>query len=410
MLTHKVLWTIVGSYFFSKNAHSLVRRIAHISLISVTLSVMAAVLVLSIMKALNHRVQQRLLQAEPHLVIALGDQQKDVDALESMLATPRVLKRFAVTRFDLIVRTWQGRFFGVVALGYSASDLQWLFHQYQQQNVAVPSNYGLNESLGPGQVWLGADVMENLGIFAGASLLAIPPQALIEDQIRALNRHSLEVAGGIRSHSPDLDGSVLYFDLDQNTKFFPELQQQGKQYQVWLQDPFQSTEIKLNLEKAGWSQVETWQERNSATFFALKLERTLIVVCLSLAMIVATFALVMAVVLLISHKSHELRILRILGLPPSGLKRLIQGLTAGFGALGLIMGLSLGVLAALWLQFFPLNILPEIYYDSAIQAEVDWVLVGVILVSGLAFLWWLSARLYHEQSKLPLNPNPVVFR
>ena len=155
--------------------------------------------------------------------------------------------------------------------------------------------------------------------------------------------------------------------------------------------PEKAQDVKAELSPLlGSVRVETWQERNSALFFALRMEKTVITIFLSMAALVAGFSLLTVLTLLTSQKRREIGLLRALGFSKRELEVLFARLGYGLALMGVGGGLLFGLLVSFYLEKYPLNVLPDIYYDSQIPAKVDFGFIAVVvLVAG--FLSWLGS-------------------
>ena len=123
-------------------------------------------------------------------------------------------------------------------------------------------------------------------------------------------------------------------------------------------------------------------------FFALLMEKTMIGVFLGLAGLIASSSILTVLALLMSQKKRDIAIIKTLGLSQKKTLWLFtrMGLWISGGALA--VGALLGLGISFYLQFHPVNVLPNIYYDSSIPALVDFRFVFVVLfIAGLlAFL------------------------
>jgi lipoprotein-releasing system permease protein len=163
--------------------------------------------------------------------------------------------------------------------------------------------------------------------------------------------------------------------------------------QFWLKNPDDSNHYKRLIEEAGYSSVQTWQERNASIFFALKLEKFMIGIFLTMAVLVAAFSLLMSLALLASQKRKDFILLRLLGFSPRDLQSLYMSLSLGLGSIGLIAGAVIGAIISLYLEWFPLNILPDIYHDSDISAKLDLGVTFGLLAGGFLVLALVSLSL-----------------
>jgi lipoprotein-releasing system permease protein len=157
------------------------------------------------------------------------------------------------------------------------------------------------------------------------------------------------------------------------------------------------------------SVVRTWKDLNRPLFFALRLEKLVMFVAVSLIVLVASLALVADLALIISSKQAEIGMLGTMGATPAALRRafvLLGGLVAGFGTL---VGIVLGVGGALICDRYHLIRLPgRVYfldYLPFLVQPMDLVL-ALVLTLVLAF----ASSLYAAQRAASLDPVEAMRR
>lgn len=390
-----LVFDFIKAYFISPHSNSSIRKIAWISFSSFALSVFSLVLVLSIMKALNQRIYTRLLSVEPHMTISFLEE-KSWDILENLplvqlLKNEDVENQFFIEKQDLILRTWNGRFHGSVAMGIDLENLKWMLESRNSNKANISF---LKDNLDNNQIFLGADLADILGLYPGDSLYTVFPSYLIESHFETPRLQKLSVVKNLRSNVPEMDSSYLFYSLSNQEGLLRTNTQKIKQTLVWLKNPQDTWRIKEKLSQLGENiLVETWQERNESTFFALKVERFIIGFFLTLALVVAAFSLVMSLSLLISHKRKELNLLLVLGLSPFHFQKLVAGLCFGLAGGGLTVGLSLGLIVILLLEKYPLEVLPDIYNDVDITAQVDGSVFFALSIFGFLLILVMSKKL-----------------
>jgi lipoprotein-releasing system permease protein len=393
-------------FLFSKRAGAVIRRISWLTFGGLTVSVAALILVLSVMKALNGRIQERTLAAEPHLWIEVpGVNRPELleahPVSEKIRAHPEWKSHLQETQ-DVILRTLDGRFQGAVARGLSAKGLELVLSQIEEVN-ARQRNSGLRTFPKPeelenreprlrkGEVLLGVDLAHSLGVFEGDVVMIIPPEGLLLPPGEAPRFEKARVREILASNLSDVDAKTMFYLRGETLAGFTGSASRKMGIELWLDDPSRSFEVREDLEKLSGVKAETWQERNSALFFALRMERLVIGIFLGIAALVAGFSLLSVLGLLISQKRKEMGLLQALGLGPWGLRRLLIGLGMGLGGLGIFAGALIGTGLSLYLQFYPLRVLPDIYYDAEIPARTDWFLILLVIAGGLS-LAYLGSR------------------
>jgi len=157
------------------------------------------------------------------------------------------------------------------------------------------------------------------------------------------------------------------------------------------------------------SEVRTWKELNRPLLFALRLEKVMMFVAVSLIVLVASLALVADLALIISSKRPEIGMLATMGATPAALRHafvLLGGLVAGSG---IVLGTVIGVGSAMVLDRYRLVPVPgRVYfldYVPFLVKPLDLALV-LVLTLGLA----LASALYAAQRAATLDPIEAMRR
>ena len=157
------------------------------------------------------------------------------------------------------------------------------------------------------------------------------------------------------------------------------------------------------------SVVRTWKDLNRPLLFALRLEKALMFVAVSLVVLVAALALVADLALIISSKQSEIGILATIGATPAALRRafvLLGGLIAGSG---MLVGTVLGVGGAWAADRFKLVRVPgRVYFLDYVPFRVE--LMDLALVLLVTFLLALAAAWYAAQRAASLDPVEAIHR
>ena len=138
--------------------------------------------------------------------------------------------------------------------------------------------------------------------------------------------------------------------------------------------------------------IESWADKNKALFAALRLEKVAMLSLLSVSVLITCFSLITVITLLISQKKKDIRLLLAVGFSQAKTEKLFVHMGLMLCLIGLLPGLLLGVSVSYLIEKYPLDILPDIYYDSSIPSEVNYVFVfGVAVVSLL--IAWMTAKI-----------------
>lgn len=388
-------WWFFKRFLFSRRTGALVRVISWLCIAGIGMGVFSLILVMSVMNGFNQAIRDRLLSFEPHLVVTFRDEddaRKWNEWQSRFLVENPAVSTYAFEQQDVILKTVDGYFGGAQARGVSQEFLDRLAGRMSGGGEPEPGRWNLQED----HVLIGSDLARSLQIFEEDPLTAIPPEGLLLPPGEAPKFVQLHVAGFISTFISNIDGHIVYYLRGRGFRAFGRTASLRTGVEIQLPDPMAYASYQRRIRDAGFS-VESWKDRNSALFRALLLERTLIGTFLILSTIIASFSIVTVLALLATQKRKEFGILMSMGLSAGQTQKLFAKLGILLSACGLGGGILAGTLLSLYIEKYPLNLLPNIYQDSRIPALVDyhfifWVLVGSLIVSVLA-AWYPSKKI-----------------
>lgn len=403
----------------SRRAGNLVRFIARLSMISIAVSVFAFLIVLFVMNGMNKSIETRIVSIEPHITIIPNDI-KSIKNLEQSDLYKYIQKvgfhRYSVfDTQDVVVRTMEGQFRGAIAQGFSKESFQNLSEQLKNlseqrhsKSDAVVDQQIWQETDIPelNEVFIGVDLARTLGVFEGDYLMILPPESLLLTAGESIKFEKVKIRRIISTNLADLDSQYIFYRRDLSLNTLKNSLSRKIGIEIWLEQAFDSGRIKEFLndwmddnKQANRWQIETWIDRNSALFYALRLEKIMIGLFLGLAGLVASFSILTVLALLISQKKRDIAMLRTLGVSQAKAIRYFVQIGVVLSSAGVLSGGVLALVVGYYIQYNPINVLPDIYYDSTIPAQVRLPLFfAVIVVSILiAFLGsYLPARIIEK--------------
>lgn len=154
-----------------------------------------------------------------------------------------------------------------------------------------------------------------------------------------------------------------------------------------------------------------WTIENASYFRAIRLEKMMMSLILSLIIGVAAFNIVASLVMVVTDKTNDIAVLRTLGMEPNGVVRVffVQGAIIGWA--GVFVGVLLGIVLAIYVpvivpvleQLFGFQVMPgDVYYVTRIPSELEWADVSTIAIA--AFILTSLATLYPARRAALVNP------
>ncbi|MCG8380000.1 MAG: FtsX-like permease family protein, partial [Proteobacteria bacterium] len=209
------------------------------------------------------------------------------------------------------------------------------------------------------------------------------------------------VAGIFEVGMHEFDSGLALIHMDDALRLFRKTGPTGLRLKTndILKAPIISREIVAQLPGRYW--VVDWTQRHANFFRALKTEKTVMFVILTLIVAVAAFNIISTLVMMVSDKQADIAVLRTLGASPGSILKIfmIQGTIIG------VVGIVLGVIGGVWLASNVETLVPaiesmigqkflspDVYYISDLPSDMHW--EDVITISIVAFVLCLLATIY----------------
>lgn len=389
-------------FLFSKRSGSLIRTIARLCIFGIGVGVFALIIVNSIMNGFHGAIRERLLKVEPHLVVKFERQKESVETKEKLLESLRNRKdtrAYMLEQQDVMIRTSDGIFSGAVAVGLDKEPLLKMLKDIGGEMREVPSP----QESSKGEIYVGKDLAYTLGLYEGDEVLIVPPESLLTPTGDIPVFEQALVRGIISTSVADIDAKNVYYVRGKSLARLRKSNSFSEGIEIRLKDPMNYSGLMSELKKDNWT-VESWVDRNSTLFFALKVEKTVIAIFLALSTLIASFSIITVLTLLLAQKKREFGVLIALGVSLKRARLIFSNVGLLLAGVGLGAGLILGTGISLALQKWPLDVLPNnIYYDTRITAQVDFTMVAMIFV-GSTFIAFFSAWIAATQI---LKTDPI---
>ena len=402
-----MLWfALFRRYFFSSKSHSLIRITGRAALAGLTVSSAALILVLAVMDGFGRAVKTRLLSGEPHLVIRpfppapFPRRKEDVLALIKSQELKKAVQNISFAESqDLLLKTESG-FAGVVAKGLPFADFLAKGRAADEaagshalpppsplQDALLQTNPSLEKPSSPARLIVNESLRAALGLREGDAVLAAPVAALLLPSTEAPPLKSARLWKTFVSH----DGGGGAHDEESLSVFY----EKGRLDFGFLSNIQPAWEIQLkepethHLYTSYFSafKTETWAERNSSLLFALKMEKFIMILFISLAVLISCLGVSTALFMVTAQKAKDIGFLQ-----AAGLSRRETALTFAKTGMALaVAGVSAGLILALLLiaciKYGGLNILPPMYYDRSPPVVFSLQQMVLVVTGSLAVAW-----------------------
>ena len=386
-------------YTRAKRRNHFISFISLTSTVGIALGVTALITVISVMNGFERELRERILGMASHATISGYD--RALEDWES-LATAAEAHAKVVGAAPFVesqgMLTHAGQVRGVLIRGVLP---------LLEPRVSEVGHYlveGELDSLVPGRfnVLLGRDLALRLGVSVGAPVTLVAPQARITPVGVLPRMRRFTVAGIFEAGHAQYDTSLAVIHIEDAQRVF-RLGRGVSGLRVKLADMFDAPRVSRELARSfgGRYWLRDWTQHHANFFRALKIEKTVMFVILTLIVAVAAFNLVSTLVMVVTDKESDIAILRTLGAGQWSILSIfvVQGTVIGIA--GTLAGVAGGVALATHVEtlvpaiesFFGLKFLsPDVYYISTVPSEIRW--RDVAAVGSVAFVMSVLATLY----------------
>ena len=420
-------------YSRSQSRSGFVSFITFFSIAGIFLGVASLITVVSVMNGFEGELKKRILGLVPHVIVAKNHSwQNTQNAQNTQNKTSKksvispVMKNWKEQREILLKQPHVQQvtpFLESEALIQSTKNLQGVLLQgiipeFEQKNIinqhmVAGSLASLTTS--PYTLVLGQSLARKLNVSLGDTVrIMLPNKAIYTPMGRMPVQRSFTV-GGIFNVGSQIDGAMVYVHSRYGAKLLKRKGDGISELRLYLDDAFNAPDLVARLRQGkviatDEYQLTTWNESQGAFFSAVKMEKNMMWLMLSLIIAVAAFNIVSALVMVVIDKQGEIGILRTLGLDRGGIMKIFmtQGMINGLW--GVIIGTVLGLLLTLnlngLLSFFGLNILGSGYSSQALPIKLIFSDIVTIVISALMMSF--VATLYPAYRASTTQPAEVL--
>jgi lipoprotein-releasing system permease protein len=397
-------------YLRAKRKQVFVSIITFISIFGIFLGVAALIIVLAVMNGFEEDLRTKILGIKSHIELTTDmtgpmknyqEVRKSIAGVEGVVAsTPFIYSQAMIRNGNgvngVVIRALDTQSaFKVINLGkIKEGNLEYL----NKIPPEIAHNYKSAGALPEGIV-IGREMARNMGIFLYDTITIISPISIATPMGMMPRMGKFVVVGIFESGFYEYDSTLAYLSLQSCQKFL-QMDDTVTGIDIKVDDIYKADVVARKIQsKLGfpfWTQ--NWMQMNKNLFSALKLEKRVMFIILSLIVLVATFNIISALIMIVMEKNKDIAILKSMGATSKSVMKIFiyQGLI--IGVIGTFLGCVAGLAVALNLQkvslivenIFRFKILPgDVYYLSELPSKVNYGDV-VIIVIGTLLICFLS--------------------
>ncbi|PCS24276.1 lipoprotein-releasing ABC transporter permease subunit [Candidatus Enterovibrio escicola] len=358
------------------------RFISYMSTAGITIGVMALITVLSVMNGFEGQLKDRILSVLPQAIIA-GDAKFPPDA-KTVVQWKGIVDTAPIVSTDVVIQSaislGVGKLFGI-----------------DPQNKEPIREYMIlgsidNLTTGGYRLVIGRQTAIRLDVSLGDKVRVIITSASHFTPIgRIPSQRNFNIVG-IYDTATDLDGQLMFANINDVVRLMRLSPTQPADIRLFIDEPFDVPSLKVKAESLGYEWSD-WRELRGELFQAVKMEKNMMGLMLSLIILVAAFNIISALIMVVMDKQIEIAILRTQGMQQGDIVSLfvVQGATSGI--IGAVLGGIVGTLMSLKINeimnLLNINLLGNDLLLPVIMKpiQVFYVVVGAIILSLIATLF-----------------------
>ena len=394
---------IAGRYFRSKKRQKGISVNTIISIGGVALGVMTLITVLSVMSGFHQDLREKILGVNSHIVvISLDGRIKNYRGLMEKLNEVSGVQASSPFIYGQVIIRNKDRAQGVVVRGVDPesglSTIKIL------KNLKMGSVDSLKDANGlPGMI-IGIELLRRLGLFVGDVVDVVSPVGEIGPLGMIPKMKKFRISGYFEAGMYEYDSSLAFISLRHAQEFF-NYGDSVTGIEVKVNDIYRADSIAREITSTLGPPfyARDWMQLNKNLFSALKLEKIVMFIILTLIVIVASFNLISNLIMIVIEKNREIAILKAMGATKRGIMSvfMIHGLIIGIT--GTIIGVIGGYILCYLLKTYKFISLPgDVYYLSYLPVKMN--MFDFIVVPLAAILISFSATIYPAWQAAKLDP------
>ena len=354
------------------------------SFIGIGLGVAVLIIVMSVMNGFRTELINKIVGFNAHITVKPYENRIKVEEINQNLQSISKETILSNSGEAIIIKKDTSK--GILVRGYKSNDFSKLkiFNNklFLGNNEILPKNY----------ISIGKELSFTLNLDVGDKI-TLMSSAGIETIIGSLPKQKTFLVSSIfESGLVDFDNNIAFINLEMLEDFF-NLDEKDRNLEIYLDNP-QNIEHQKKIVQNNFPNefVYTWSDMNSSLFSALKVERNVMFIILSLIIVVAAFNIISGLTILVKNKTREIAILKSIGVLNKSIIKIFFLIGVIIGTSATIFGIFLGVTFSLYVEnlrqflssVFNIALFPEeIYFLSKMPSEIDPFSIFIISICSI---------------------------
>ena len=395
---------IVFRYLKTKKKDGFLNIISIFSFIGISLGVAVLIIVMSVMNGFRSELVDKIVGFNSHIIIQSNDIKNDLK-----LTNSKNIKNLSSSTLESsmgeVVLINKNFTKGLSLRGYKVNDFKKL---EIFKNIDFSKN---NKIFDKNNISIGKELSFDLGLNVGDNVLLMSP--IGEDTIigNLPKQEVYKISYIFDSGLLEFDQNVAFVNINSLANLLNQ-DTTNRNIEVYLKSPLEIENAKIEFQKVFTKNfIYTWADLNRSLFSALKVERNVMFIILSLIIIVAAFNIISGLTILVKNKTKDIAILKSIGVLNKSIYKIFFLIGFYIGLTATIFGVIIGVLFSIYIenirtflsQIFNISLFPEeIYFLSKMPSEIN--IQSIILISFCSILATTIVSIFPAKKASKLDP------
>ena len=374
------------------------------SFIGISLGVAVLIIVMSVMNGFRTELVNKIVGFNSHITVKPYTNKINLKKLNENKIKDKI-KYYTLSNSAESVILNNNLTKGILLRGYLKSD-------FDKLDIIKNENFiGNRNSLNKDSVSIGRELSFILNVDLGDSIVLMSPSS-VDTIIGSLPKQKKFIISSIfDSGLSDFDSNVAFVNLKSLEEFF-DYELEKRNLELYFKDP-KNIEKQKELVQNFYNEdyVYSWADMNSSLFSALKVERNVMFIILSLIIIVAAFNIISGLTILVKNKTKDIGILKSIGVLNKSIIKIFFLVGVIIGTSATFFGIFLGVTFSIYIEnlrellsnTFNITLFPEeIYFLSKMPSEIN--IPSIILISVCSILITILVSIFPAMKAARLDP------
>ncbi|MDB9739005.1 ABC transporter permease [Candidatus Pelagibacter sp.] len=391
-------------YLKTRKKDGFLNIISIFSFIGISLGVAVLIIVMSVMNGFRTELINKIVGFNAHVTVKPYESSISLKKLDNE-NLKLISEKLILSNSGEAIVISKDYTKGLILRGYSAENFLKL-DVVKKGNLIGKSNQLLKNSIS-----IGKELSFNLDLGIGDKVSVMSPVG-IETIIGSLPRQeTFTISSIFDSGLADFDANIAFINLDTLENFF-NLKKEKRYLEIYLNNPSNIEEEKNKIQKIFKNEfVYSWADMNSSLFSALKVERNVMFIILSLIIVVAAFNIISGLTILVKNKTRDIAILKSIGVLNKSIVKVFFLVGVIIGTTATLFGIFLGVIFSLYIEnlreflsnTFNISLFPEeIYFLSKMPSEIN--PTSIFIISLCSILITIIVSIFPAIKASKLDP------